>query len=520
MKKSTIWFIAIVLLLAFGGLSIMQLTYLQEIISTRRDQFDETIKRSLWHVARQLERQETQKYLQENYSETQRQLIESLSKDDEDGIPYNSKNGKVTVKGPDGSVSTFEFTGVLTDSIKPSPFNLSKKHGKGSIQNSQKAMQDMLMEQYIYQKDLIDDVIFRILSQSNEKNILERLDVSKLKLMLDSEFDGLGINLDYDYCIIDKDGKIVYDTQDFSTQMAEKSGIFLQPLFNNNVSSRVSYIEIYFPERNKFLFSNALKFMIPSFIFTVIMFVLFMFVIVVVFRQKKLSEMKNDFINNMTHEFKTPISTISLASQMLTDPAVNKSPALLEHVSGVIADETKRLRFQVEKVLQMSMFDRQKTNLKLAEIPVNEIVTTVINTFTLKVEKAGGTIDSKLDAEDDICMVDEMHFTNVIFNLLDNAYKYSRENVPLHLEVSTKNPDSKHLEIRIKDNGIGIKHDDLKKIFEKFYRVPTGNLHNVKGFGLGLSYVMKIVKDHGGEIKAESEFGQGTTFIITMPLLS
>ena len=519
MKKTTIWFIAIVLLFAFVGLLTIQFSYLEEIVNTRREQFDDTVKRGLWRVARELERAETATYLEENYNETQRQLLQSLSHDGEYGVPSNASN-KVVVKGPDGSSSTFEFKGTAPDSITLAPFNLSSRHGHGSIQNSQKALHDMLMEQYIYQKNLLDDVIFRILSQANDKPILERMDINKLLVTLDNELESMGIFLDYDFCIIDKDGQIVYDTPNFSTQKAEKSGIFLQPLFNNNVTSRVSYIEIYFPERNKFLFKNGITFMVPSFAFSFLMFVLFMFVIIVVFRQKKLSEMKNDFINNMTHEFKTPISTISLASQMLTDPSVNKSPALLNHVSGVIADETKRLRFQVEKVLQMSMFDRQKTNLKLNDIPVNELVSNVVNTFTLKVEKAGGKIDTDLKAEDDICMIDEMHFTNVIFNLLDNAYKYARENVPLELRVSTRNVHNDKIEIRIADNGIGIKHDDLKKIFEKFYRVPTGNVHNVKGFGLGLSYVMKIVKDHGGDIKAESDLGNGTTFIITMPLLT
>jgi signal transduction histidine kinase len=148
---------------------------------------------------------------------------------------------------------------------------------------------------------------------------------------------------------------------------------------------------------------------------------------------------------------------------------------------------------------------------------VNALVQTVVNTFRLKVEKAGGSIDAHLDAEDDICMIDEMHFTNVVFNLMDNAYKYAREGVPLHLVVTTRTV-GQHLELSIADNGIGIKRENLKKIFEKFYRVPTGNVHNVKGFGLGLAYVMKIVRDHKGEIKAESEFGEGTTFIISIPL--
>ena len=215
--------------------------------------------------------------------------------------------------------------------------------------------------------------------------------------------------------------------------------------------------------------------------------------------------MKNDFINNMTHEFKTPISTISLAAQMLKDPAVGKSPTMFQHISGVINDETKRLRFQV--VLQMSMFDRQKATLKNKELDANELIAGVINTFTLKVERYNGKIESELKATNSAIFADEMHITNVIFNLMDNAVKYKRPDADLQLMIS------------IQDNGIGIKKENLKKIFEKFYRVHTGNLHDVKGFGLGLAYVKKIIMDHKGTIRAESELNVGTKFIIALPLL-
>lgn len=221
----------------------------------------------------------------------------------------------------------------------------------------------------------------------------------------------------------------------------------------------------------------------------------------------------------MTHEFKTPISTISLAAQMLKDPAVAKSPQMFQHISGVINDETKRLRFQVEKVLQMSMFERQKTTLKMKEIDANALIEGVINTFTLKVEKYNGKITSLLKAENSIILADEMHFTNVIFNLMDNAVKYKRPEEDLLLDVRTWNEQGK-LYVSIQDNGIGIKKENLKKIFEKFYRVHTGNLHDVKGFGLGLAYVKKIIMDHKGSIRAESELGKGTKFIIVLPLLN
>ena len=191
---------------------------------------------------------------------------------------------------------------------------------------------------------------------------------------------------------------------------------------------------------------------------------------------------------------------------------------MLQQISTVINDETKRLRFQVEKVLQMSMFERQKATMKIVDLDANLAIFNIVNTFKLKVEKYGGKITARLDAMDAIVNVDEMHFTNVIFNLLDNAVKYRREDLPLNLTVSSRDISDERLEITIADNGIGIRRDDLKKIFDKFYRVPTGNRHDVKGFGLGLAYVKKIISELGGEISVESELNSGTKFIIILPL--
>ena len=258
--------------------------------------------------------------------------------------------------------------------------------------------------------------------------------------------------------------------------------------------------------------------MIPSILLVLVLLVTFLITVYLFVRQKKVSEIKNDFINNMTHEFKTPISTISLAAQMLQDPAVGKSPAMFQHISGVINDETKRLRFQVEKVLQMSMFERQKATLKMKDVNANELISGVVNTFALKAEKNNGSITTELEATTPWIFVDEMHFTNVIFNLLDNAVKYKKPDGELRLHVKTWNESDK-LFISIQDNGIGIKKENLKKIFDKFYRVHTGNRHDVKGFGLGLAYVKKIIQDHKGVIRAESELNVGTKFIIVLPTL-
>jgi two-component system phosphate regulon sensor histidine kinase PhoR len=310
-------------------------------------------------------------------------------------------------------------------------------------------------------------------------------------------------------------GALIYHCSDYVPDGNEM--LYSHVLFKNDPPQRMGLVNIHFPTMNSYIFSSV-RFMIPSVVFTFVLLVTFIFTIYIIFRQKKLTEIKNDFINNMTHEFKTPISTISLAAQMLQDPAVGKSPAMFKHISGVINDETKRLRFQVEKVLQMSMFERQKAVLKRKELNANDLITGVVKTFALKVEKNNGSITTDLNSECPWIFVDEMHFTNVIFNLLDNAVKYKKPESELNLHVRTWDESGK-LYISIEDNGIGIKKENLKKIFDKFYRVHTGNLHDVKGFGLGLAYVKKIIQDHKGTIRAESELNVGTKFIIVLPTL-
>ena len=220
----------------------------------------------------------------------------------------------------------------------------------------------------------------------------------------------------------------------------------------------------------------------------------------------------------MTHEFKTPIASISLAAQMLNDKSIKKTDSMMDNLSRVIVNETKRMRLQVEKVLQMSLYDRQNIRFNEKEIDANAIIDDVVNTFSLKVQQSGGVLSQHLDAEDSIVFADEMHFTNVIYNLMDNAVKYRREDVPLQLTVSTSNQGDR-LVIHVEDNGIGIRKDDLNRIFNRFYRVHTGNKHDVKGFGLGLAYVKKMVELMHGSIKAESEMGVGSKFIITLPLI-
>lgn len=382
--------------------------------------------------------------------------------------------------------------------------------------STSETLRDSVRQRYIYQRALLNEVVYSILYKASEKPLAERIDFRKLDSDLRAELRSNGINIDYHFYVTTSDGRCVYRCPDYSSEGDRFT--YRQVLYPNDPSAQMGLLYIHFPDIKSFLFSSV-KFMIPAIIFTLMLLIVFIFTIWSIFRQKRLTEIKNDFINNMTHELKTPISTISLAAQMLGDASVMKSETMFKHISGVIVDETKRLRFQVEKVLQMSMFDRKAATFKRKEVDANILVHDTVNTFRLKVEASGGKIDANLQADDAIVFVDEMHFTNVIFNLMDNAVKYKSDERDLLLTVTTRNESDDKLVITIADNGIGIRKEDLKKIFEKFYRVHTGNRHDVKGFGLGLAYVHNVVKALGGSIHAESDFGKGTKFIITLPLM-
>lgn len=515
MKKSTIWILGIIMGLSFLSLLYLQVSYIEEMVKMRKEQFDTSVRNSLYQVSKNVEYDETQRWLIEDISEAERKaLAQSSSVEQKNDLIQQTQ--RYTIKSPDGSVySDFE---LKTITKKPSALPkamISEGHGRNTIPQTSRTLIDAVKNRYMYQRFLLDEVVWQMIYRASDKSIGERVNFKNLDNYLKSSLINNGIELPYHFTVIDKDGREVYRCSDFEEKGSEDT--YSQSLFQNDPPAKMSILKIHFPGKKDYIF-DSVSFMIPSMIFTIVLLITFIFTIYIVFRQKKLTEMKNDFINNMTHEFKTPISTISLAAQMLKDPAVGKSPQMFQHISGVINDETKRLRFQVEKVLQMSMFDKQKATLKMKELDANEMISGVVNTFALKVERYNGKITSNLEATDPVIFADEMHITNVIFNLMDNAVKYKKSDEDLLLKVRTWNEPGK-LMISIQDNGIGIKKENLKKVFDKFYRVHTGNLHDVKGFGLGLAYVKKIIQDHRGTIRAESELNVGTKFIIALPLL-
>ena len=505
MKKKTIWTVATIMGLSFLALLFLQLKYISEMVSMKKEQFDESVTRSLNQVSRNLELNETLRFLEKDVSAAARRRLASDTAVTSALDPY-LPHGKV--------YDSFESR---TSEVSPStmPKILVVRNDRSTLSQTNKSMQEIVRNRYVYQKALLDRVVMNILYSASEKPLEERVNFRILDQELKTELQNNGIGIPYHFTVSTQEGREVYRCPDYDEEGEEYT--YEQVLYRNDPSNKTGKVKIHFPQMNKYIFSS-IRFMIPAIVFTVILLITFVFTIVVIFRQKRYSEIKNDFINNMTHELKTPIASISLAAQMLNDQSLTKSPALMNHIGSAIQEESKRLRFLVEKVLQMSMFDKQDTIFKKKKLDLNEMMESVAGTFTLRVEHTGGKIQTEVGAVDSIIYVDEMHFTNVIFNLLDNAIKYRKPDKPVNLLLRTWN-DDEHVFLSIQDDGMGIKKENLKKIFEKFYRVHTGNVHDVKGFGLGLAYVKNIVSLHKGEIRVESEYGKGTKFTISLPII-
>lgn len=277
------------------------------------------------------------------------------------------------------------------------------------------------------------------------------------------------------------------------------------------------WIIIVVPKVTELVYKSLRLPIVIAVLFTIIICAAFYLTIHTMLRQKKLSEIKNDFINNMTHEFKTPIATISLAVDAIRNEKVQQDTGKLSYFSEIIKEENQRMNRQVETILKSALMDRQEVQLNLKPLHVHTIIRDVADNFMLRLQEKQGSLQLDLNAQDDLIEGDEVHISNLINNLMDNAVKYSKDDVPPKICITTASNGKKFI-IKISDNGIGMTRETVKRIFEKFYRAHTGNIHNVKGFGLGLSYVKTVVEGHGGTIKADSTLGKGSCFTIELPL--
>jgi len=339
--------------------------------------------------------------------------------------------------------------------------------------------------------------------------------ISPVDTLLRTELANRGIEIPYNYKIsIANTDSVIFQQVAMKADHDMTENAYRIALFPKEIINQSGLLTIDFPTRNAYMFQNMHSVLISSLGLLLMLLSCFGYTIYIIFRQKKISEIKTDFINNMTHEFKTPVATIMIASDALKDPEVLEDRQRVNRLANIIYDENVRLGNHIERVLNIAKIDKGDLKLNFKPVEMNDLIAAIADSMTLQFQKKDAKVELQLDATSDVVLGDELHLSNIIFNLIDNALKYSKDQPELTL--STLN-SGKNLIIRVKDNGIGMSKDQLSKIFEQFYRIPTGNLHDVKGFGLGLSYVDNIVKRHHGNVRVKSEKDKGSEFEIIFP---
>ena len=497
MSKKVIVTLIVIMGLVMTCLILVQTNSLMKAFDIREEQFDQKIDHTLRNVITKLENDEMRGFTESRGSGTN----SIFPQGGQLSITLHQQQTEIT----SNSLSISESLSSIVVAEDPDPFNAI---------NDQ---MNYMSQRYEQQTKERTEYARASLYQATMSNLplKDRIDQQRLEQYLRTEFANSNIDLDFYYAIKSYSGgqeQFVFGSSDYNIVSHKE---YKKLLFSGDPNPKGDYLRVYFPKRNNYLLAETGIMVIPTIILTALLVIIFTYTIMIILRQKKLSTIKNDFINNMTHELKTPISTISLASQMLHDDSFSNTPKSVENLSGIILQESKRLSFQVEKVLQMAVFNEGRLKLRFKEFHINDLIINVVKNFEIKVKNKGGKLTTEFLDDDDLIKGDEIHITNVMFNLLDNAVKYSKEAPVINIKAENKNG---WLMISVKDNGIGIPKEHLEQIFERFFRVPTGNVHDVKGFGLGLHYVKKIIESHNGKIKAESVINKGTKFVIYFPL--
>jgi two-component system phosphate regulon sensor histidine kinase PhoR len=520
MGKRKIYLLIVFMSVVMALLIFVQMNIINNAIKIREEQFSQLVRRCLMHVAGRLEEEEFKQFIFEDQFQMGNLIqpdYKSKSKKTPETINQKQINFSFNVtQDHEGKVIA---QASLNESDTIIRFDNENINQNPDLFNKLSEMNDMEQRRFFESfnnRDVFNRNIQYQLMLAN-KPIEERINIQLLNRLLHEEFSMNGINMNYEYVVKSyKQGveKIIISSKNYKNTKKKEHQT---PLFMNDLGSqKPNYLKVYFPSSQKRFLSSISYMVYPTFILLTLIIGIFAYTIAIIFKQKKLSVIKNDFINNMTHELKTPISTISLASQMLRDNSVNNTTATIERISGVIYEESKRLSMQVEKVLQMAIFNEGRLKMKFKNFDFHELIDGVKQNFEIRIHSLNGQIFFTKNATNFLIYGDQVHITNVLFNLLDNAVKYCKGEPAI--EVITENRKDK-LVVFVKDNGIGIAKEHQKQIFERFYRVPTGNVHDVKGFGLGLHYVSKIIEAHNGTIEVESSLNKGTTFMISFPII-
>ncbi len=470
MSKRAIWTIIIFMTLSLIGVGVIQFMWIQRAVNLDEKNFNDKVQIALSNVKKRLQN-DAEKEAEKNY--------------------YANK-------------SLLESKTLLEKIISE---DLSTKRTTSFNQR---------IKDFEYRSSFLNPML-----------LLDEIDKETLAKYLKKELLAQNIDLKYEYGVYsNRDNAYFIENGNYTATIGDttkSSNIAaMNPLYKAEYkislfadeTTEPGHLNLYFPGKTRFLWSSVIPILISSIVFTAMILFCFSYTIYVIFRQKKVSEMKTDFINNMTHEFKTPIATISLASDSILSPMILSNQDKVARFINIIKQENARMLGQVEKVLQMAQIDKENLELKLVQCNVHELIENAVINAELKIQAKGGTIVTNLDAKNPVIEGDVTHISSIINNLLDNAEKYTPDTP--NIMISSRDVKD-GVEFSIQDNGIGMNKDALKLIFEKFYRVHTGNIHDVKGFGLGLSYVKAMVDAHHGKVSVKSELGKGSTFSVFLP---
>jgi two-component system phosphate regulon sensor histidine kinase PhoR len=542
MNKKIILLIIGLITIALIGLTSLQLYWLQNAIAVKEAQFERDVNEALTNVIYKLEKIDVAHKLKNQIASKGKSTsifntIDSINNifiremeimaynyvpNKDTTLNFSREKSKTEISNPESVkvVTHFDTTIIYNenDKNKEKKFN---ENGHTIVNQNNRSnfltqfnrvsnTADMLLKKSSLVSDVFDDMF----NFKHFQTIEERIDPAMLDSLIEVELKNKGIRTQFEFGIFStiRNKMVIEKTGRYHKELMSQK--YEAILFPSDMYTYPEYLLLYFPNQQQYLFTKMWTMLLISAVLIIMIIFSFAYTITTIIRQKKLSEIKNDFINNMTHEFKTPISTISLACQALNDREIKKSENLYSSYINIISEENQRLGGLAEKVLYTAIIEKGKLKLKLEEVDVHEIIQSVVKNFTLQVEKKNGFIRLHLDAPKHKITADRIHITNVINNLLDNANKYTYENPAIYLSTASS---EEGVSISIEDNGIGISKPNQKKIFETLYRVHTGNIHDVKGFGLGLSYVKAIVEKHGGTVSVESEIKKGSTFTLFFP---
>jgi len=463
------------------GIAVVQFIWLQKAIKSKEQDFDKNVYQTMFDVSKHIEDIHIEPFMHSMFG-------------DED-LDRLSVSKELMVKNYDEEGNPIQL--ALSDSFSAEKFASIKEKIKEAMPLQIDNIQQIIASQFI-----------------SIVPIQNYLDTQKLREIIQLALLHHGIKTDFRFGLTDiapNNFVLISKNTPFVELYKTKYSI---DLFPQSIVKQNKTLRLYFPDKDKYIFKSIWVVIASSIFFFFITIIAFMLAFKIIFNQKRLSDMKNDFINNMTHELKTPIATISIASEMLRDNSISSLSENRNKYANIIFDENKRLANHVEKVLQIARLEKGELELNKDYRSVHEIIDAASKRFQLQLNELEGEIELSLNAKNDILEVDELHFSNMINNLIDNAIKYN-DKKPL-IKINTSNYNS-GIQIEVTDNGIGLSKENQNKIFDKFYRVAKGNVHDVKGFGLGLSYVLSIVKAHHGKISVESKLKEGTKFIIQIP---